>query len=121
MIFFDYIFYRISKIYIAGIDEVHPELGGGAVTSLFQFFNLTAILYFLFSITMTKVLTLSIGIPLMIVNWIFHFNKKKLLKCQEKWDHESKKANRIKGTLVIVYLLASIYLYGLSMSRMYQI
>jgi polyferredoxin len=120
MYLFDYIFYRISRIYLkTKIENVYPELGGGAVTSLFQGFNIITILYFLFSIKMTPDLWVYLWIPLVILNWIFFFNRKNLKKYHQKWDEEEKSKRKIKGLLIIVYMLATLYFFGLALSKMY--
>ncbi len=120
MYLFDYIFYRISKIYLkTKIETVYPELGGGAVTSLFQGFNIVALLYFLFSIKMTTYSWAYIWVPLVIFNWLFLFNRTNFKKYQQQWDDEEKRKRRIKGVLIIVYIIASIYFFGLSLSKMY--
>lgn len=120
MMMFSYIFYRISGIYLnTKIETGNPELGGGAVVSLFQGFNIITLLYFLFSIKMTPYLWVFLWVPLIIFNWIFFFNVKTLKKCQQKWDEETKNKRQIRGVLIIVYLIVSIFFFGLALHKMY--
>jgi hypothetical protein len=120
MYLFDYIFFRISKIYLkTGIETTSPELGGGAVVSLFQGFNIVTIIYFLFSIKMTPYLWVFIWLPLIVINWIIFFNVKNLKKYQIKWDGEEKGKRQIKGVLIIGYMVTSIFFFGLALSKMY--
>ncbi len=120
MYLFDYIFYRISEIYIkTGIETHRLDIFASGVVTLFQGFNLFTLLYFLFSIKIIPELYAYLLIPLMILNWIFLFNRKNLKKYQQRWDGEEKKKRQIKGVLIVVYLIASIYFLGLALGKMY--
>ena len=115
-----YIFYSISGLYSKMKMEINfPEMGGGAVTSLFQGFNIVALLYFLFSVNMTPVLWIFIWSCLTIFNWIFIFNRKNLKKYKTRWDEEELNKRIAKRILVIVYFLASIFFFGLALSKMW--
>lgn len=117
---FNYAFYRISDIYIrTGVETQRPDMGGGAVVSLFQGFNIITLLYFLFSIKMTPYLWVFLWIPLIILNWIFFFNFKNLKKYKSKWDEEKKGKRQIKGVLIIGYMITSIIFFGMALSKMY--
>lgn len=120
MFFFNYIFYRISNIYLkTGIETTSPELGGGAVVSLFQGFNLASLFFFLFSIKITPILWGVIWVPLFVFNWILFFNAKKLKKAKLKWELEQKTKRQIKGVVIIVYFIISILFFCLALSKMY--
>lgn len=120
MYFFDYIFYRTSRIYIkTGIETRSPEIFASGVVTLFQCFNIFALLYLLFSVKTVPYSWVYIGLPLLILNWIFLFNRKNLKKYQKRWDGEKKRERQIKGILIIIYLIISIYLFGLALNKMY--
>lgn len=115
---FNYIFYRISGVYIkTGLETQRPDIFASGLITLFQGFNIIPILYFLFSIKATTYLLVCLYIPLMLINWIIFFNYKKLKKFQKKWDSEEKSKRQIKGVLIIVYLIASVCFFGLALSK----
>jgi len=119
MIFFNYIFYRISSaVYKSKIERQNPEASGGALISFLQLLNFIEILYFVFNIKMTKELYILSAIPIFTIGWIFFYNRKSLKKYKSKWDTEKKKSKQIKGYLIIAYMLITIILYGLVLSDM---
>lgn len=115
---FYYIFYRISEIYIkTGVEIDRPDFGGSAVVSLFQFFNLTSILFFFFSIKMTILLGVILVISINLSNWLFFYTWEALQMCKKNWSEETRKSRIIKGSFIVLYLLISIYFYGITLSR----
>jgi hypothetical protein len=56
---------------------------------------------------------------LMLLNWIFFLNNKKLKKYQQKWENEVKIKMQINGVFIIIYLIATIFFFGLALSKMY--
>lgn len=117
---FNYIFYRISCVYLrTGLETQRHDIFASGLLTLFQGFNIIPILYFLFSIKATIYLLVSMYIPLMLINWIIFFNFKRLKKFQKKWDNEEKSKRQIKGVLIIVYIVASACFFGLALSKMY--
>jgi polyferredoxin len=120
MYLFDYVFYRISRIYLKTKIETHrPDIFASGVVTLFQSFNLFTLLYFFFSIKTYPELCAYIIIPLMVLNWIFFFNRKNLKKNQKRWDGEEKNKRIMKGILIIAYLIVSIFFFGLALSKMW--
>lgn len=120
MYLFNYIFYRISMIYVkTGLERRNPEIYASGVVTLFQCFNLITLLYFTFTIKMTTYSWIYSWMPLIILNWIFFFNRKTLKKYQQRWDAEKKSKRQIKGVLIIVYFIATIYFFGLVLGKMY--
>lgn len=114
---FNYIFYRISNIYIkSGIETQRPDIFASGLVTLFQGFNLIALLYFIFSLRMTTYLWVYIAIPLMILNWFFFFNYKNLKKFQKRWEGEEKGKRQVRGCLIVAYLLATIFFFCLALS-----
>ncbi len=115
---FNYIFYRISNIYIkSGIETQRPDIFASGLVTLFQGFNLITLLYFIFSLRMTTYSWVYIAIPLMILNWVFLFNYKNLKKFQQRWDGEENGKRQVKGVLIVVYLLATIFFFGWALSK----
>lgn len=115
---FNYIFYRISDVYVkTGLETQRPDIFASGLITLFQGFNIIPILYFLFSIKATVCLLVSMYIPLMLINWIIFFNFKRLKKIQKKWDNEEKSKRQIKGVLIVFYLVASVFFFGLALSK----
>ncbi|MFW5983402.1 MAG: hypothetical protein ACOCQ4_02790 [bacterium] len=120
MYLFDYVFYRISRIYLKTKIETHrPDIFASGVVTLFQSFNLFTLLYFLFSIKTTPELCAYIITPLMLLNWVFFFNRKNLKKYKKRWDEEEKNKRIMKGILIIVYLIVSIFFFGVGLNKMY--
>jgi polyferredoxin len=110
----------MSEIYVkTGLETKRPDIFASGVLTLFQGFNLITLLYFLFSIKMTTYSWIYVAAPLMILNWLFLFNRRNLKKHQQRWDGEEKRNRQIKGLLIIVYMLTSLYFFGLALSKMY--
>jgi hypothetical protein len=115
---FNYIFYRISNIYIkTGIETQRPDVFSGGLVTLFQGFNLITLLYFIFSVRMTSFSWVYIGLPLMVLNWIFFFNFRNLKKFHLRWNGEDKHKRQVKGIFIVAYLLATILLFILALSK----
>jgi hypothetical protein len=115
---FNYIFYRISKIYIrTGLETQRPDIFASGLITLFQGFNLITLLYFIFSFRMTTYSWVYIALPLMVLNWFYFFNFKNLKKFQQRWDGEDKYKRQVKGVFIVAYLLATIFLFCLALSK----
>ncbi len=115
---FDYFFYRVSNfVQKSKLEKKHPEASGGAVVPLFQLLNIVTILYFLFNISITVELNLYIGIPLYIITWIFFYNRKKLRTHKKRWDNEDTKKRYSKGMLLIVYMMVTLLMWGIAISK----
>ncbi len=112
-------FYRVTQFYVkTDIENSYPQYYSRAVVSFFQFFNLAAILYLLFSFQFVPVGAGIIGLGIYILNGIFFFNKKNLKKDKERWYGEEKRIRKRKGVLIIVYMITSLILFVWTLSKM---
>ncbi len=115
MIIFNYIFYRISFIYRKyKIETINPEIYASGIISLCQTLNLLALLFLFFNLKISIPLLLIFGVPLLILNWIFPFNESKLKKLNERWPIENKKAKLFYDICIVLYIIVSFTLYGIS-------
>ena len=105
---FNYIFYRITKVYASGIDKKDPEMWACAVTSAAQGFYLASLISCTFNIIKDKNLFVGLGFTVLIINYLFFFNEKKYIKYCAKWDNEDRRKKYIRGVLVIIFLIAAI-------------
>ncbi|NSW45738.1 MAG: hypothetical protein HPY79_07995 [Bacteroidales bacterium] len=101
------------------METQRPDIFASGLVTLFQGFNIIALIYFLFSIKMTPYSWIYLAVPLMLLNWIFFFNRKKLKKYQQKWDNEENSKRQMKGIFIVIYLIATISFFGLALSKMY--
>ncbi len=103
---YPYIFYTISKIYRAGLDKRDPDVYACTVVSLLQGFNIMTIARPYLTKQEQIYLWIAMAIILVIGNTLF-FNKKSLVKFDERWDNEPKGKRFWKRTLVLLYVIAT--------------
>jgi len=119
MIVFYYMFYRISKFFVKyDLETFNPEINSGGIISLMQSFNVVAILYFVFSVRLTKELSVYITLPILLLNWVFFFTAKKMKELEIKWDEEDYKTKRRRGLFVVFYIFISVFFYVFALNRM---
>ncbi len=118
MYFFDYMFYRVAQFYVkTGLEKKDHEIYSRAVVSILQTINISTLLL-LFSITYHPVFGGVLAVTIDILNSIFLYNSKKLKKYKERWDGEEKRIRKIKGVLIIIYMIASLILFVLAISTL---
>ena len=113
MIFFDYVFYRMAKVY-KGTKDNSPEFAAVCLLSLLQCLNLFSIIIinwqiFHYSQTINKLVIGIIMVVWIILNAI-RYNKLNYDILNEKWGNEAATTKKKKGTIVIIYILLSITL-----------
>jgi len=116
MIVFYYVFYRISKFYVKydieglPLEMSNPEIYSNGWTSLMQSFNVISILYFVFGIDLTMIISIFVFGSILIMNMIL-LTEKKLKELEIRWDGEDYKTKRKRGFLVVLYVLVSVLLF----------
>lgn len=123
MIFFNYCFYRVAMAYKTWISEGSEDYAN-AVVSLCQSANilsLIAIPYIINNSRYSGTLIIIISMIILIVNWIFFQNRKKYIEYSEKWENENPKYRKLKGFLVLLYIILSIVLVVIAFALMMRV
>lgn len=117
MIFLNYCFYRIANVYKFWLEDSYYITARGivalceAMNVLFMF----SIVCIVFNKKYTLVFAGFIIILFCLIN-IFYLTEKKYIQLQNRWKNENLKYKRLKGYLVILYILLSfgayIYMYA---------
>ncbi len=127
MYLFKYIYYRYMSYTEKRIDieKSEAELSFVCILTFFQIINVAALLFFLFPVELifflgklNPILFGVLGVVPLLFNKIIFFNKKKLSKYKERWDGEEKRIRKIKGVLIIIYMIASLILFVLAISTL---
>ena len=122
MKFFNYCFYRISKAYSKWEPNIY-HISGMAVVNLCQLFNLMSLITIIFIILKIKFppeFILYIGLPIFIISNFFISSEKKYLQLAKKWENENPKYIKLKGYLILLYVLLSLVIYALLLYIMYN-
>lgn len=119
---FDYIFYRVCDFYKKKKDST-AEFTSSLIISLLQFFTIVDAFVFVRIIweypipeNFTKFWTLLLLIPLQALSWNKYIRIRKYRIYRKMWKDENIQKKRIKGILIVIYLIFSILipiLYGL--------
>jgi len=112
MRFFYYCFYRISKAYEWW--ESNPYMAGNALVAIFFAFNILSVLSFLLVIignTLSNKIIIITIISCAVIN-LFIMTKKKYEQFCERWKDEKYKT--FKGSIVILYIVATFLLFFVS-------
>lgn len=113
MTVFSYIYYRTYSVYKHKWKEEDPKIYSLALVSILQSLNILTFLlwagfYFKTKIDFNKLYLLFLFLFLVFVNSIW-FNKiKPFKKLEVKWESESKSKKRVKGILILVYIVFSL-------------
>lgn len=108
---FDYIFYRVYKLYIGQGSSVTHTYASGLV-SILQFFTILFAVVILSLIlefdVFNKYQSLFIVIPLMIYNWYRYERDFDIKQYEERWGDEPKEERRKKGWLIVLWFAVAI-------------
>ncbi len=114
LILFDYVFYRIAWFYDVRFKYTESKkLAGVGFLSLFQFFNIIALLNFLKRdlIVALPYYFFIIGyIVLCVCNYVRYMRIIKYTDLDYKWGRENKRKKFVNSVLIIIYFLLSFYL-----------
>jgi hypothetical protein len=114
LIFFDYFFYRIAWFFDVRFNysQTKKQAGVGFL-SLFQFFNILALSNFLkkdFLVLLPYYVFIIGYLLLFSLNFIRYIVILKFEKFEQKWGNEGRNSRLLKGILIIVYIILSVYL-----------
>jgi hypothetical protein len=114
LILFDYIFYRIARFYDVKFKYSQSKKQAGiGILSLIQFSNILALSNFLKNDLIGFLpcyVFISVYIVLFGLNYIRYMRLLKFEKLELKWSTESNNTRLLKGILIIVYFILSVYL-----------
>jgi hypothetical protein len=115
MKFFNYIFYRIYCLYKYKFKDEDPILYALVIITFLQTFNLicTFAIFTLFNPLVkeiNKIYGLILFILILFINIFYYIRKKRYIDIFEYWKGESVANRRIKGSLVLFYILCTIIL-----------
>ena len=102
----DYIVYKISWIYRAGMDRSHPEIWARTNFALLFLFN-----YFTIGILMDSAYLGNIFLPVCLSVYgflFFYYSESRFRKIRDRYRHEPRRQNIWGGTAVIIYVVVSI-------------
>ena len=106
---FQYIFYRIERIYKKW-EEFGSDVSAVALLSCCQMFNVLSVLPLIMAIKMNNWLVVIIGLLLMIFNGCYFLSNKRAA-FDDRWKNEKMSKRRIRGILIIAYIIGSVILY----------
>lgn len=107
---FQYMFYRIYKLYY-NWGEGNAAIPATIITSACMTSNLVTIIPFIFSVKYNNWLFIIICILLITLNKKWLTDNILLQKYDEQWKQEKKNIKRIKGILIILYIIGSFAAY----------
>jgi hypothetical protein len=115
MIFFDYLFYRICKVY-SGTKSASPEFTAACIVALIQALNVVSVLMIIGILKQNKYFlnkTLAIGVFLffLVINYIRYVYPEKNNYKQMNQRYNSGKGHNGRDTFMFVYTILSITLF----------
>ena len=108
---FDYIFYRIYKVYIGQGSSITHTYAAGLV-SLLQFFTILSLVG-VFSLILefevfNEYQSIFIIVPLMIFNWYRYERDFDIEKYESRWGNELVSERRKKGWLIVLWFVVAV-------------
>lgn len=117
---FQYIFYRAYCFY-RSFDEIFPEISATGFLSCCQSANVLSILPIVLNINSNNWLIIMIVLSLFIINGRY-FSAERIKQLEARWGGEVKKQKRIRGYMIIGYIIGTIvfFIYSLGLYSGYS-
>ena len=103
-------FYRVERIY-SNWGEGIPNIPSTVIVSGCQTFNILTILPIVATLKINNWLLILIFILLYTLNELYTFSSKKRVIFVDNWKNEKMSKKRMRGILIIIYIIGSITLF----------
>lgn len=114
MMIYNYIFYKMF-VTVSRTNKSIPGWSTMITLSVILFFNIITVINIFFKeyiyLFANQNISVGLGILLMIVNYLIFIRKNAYDKIINQYKKETKKQSYVRGSLVLFYIVGSVYLF----------